>query len=533
MNEMCSLSTILCAISAAGGAAKGFVGSTIGGAVSSAWQQVCQSFADAATQLLMAFAKAFAAIPDVSLTSPGIRSVYGISLGIAVAVAALLLIGQVIRTALTHDGSALATGLTGVAKAALASLFTLAVATAGLAAADTITTQIVNGSFGSAQALSARLGNLLGGATAGNSAVGTGVSAALLLVFGIIGILLVVVLWFELLLRNAAIAVLIATSPIAAAGQVSQATKVWWSKLVAAVTQLIILKPVIALVFAVGLGLAGQPGTIENLLTGMLVLLLAVFAWPAIARFFTFASVQVAGGSGLAAMLGFAAGRMSGSGYGVPAGIEPGEFSRRAEQRTMSRMSGLAGDDGAAPQGLGPAGMASAPGGGAAAGGLASAAGPAAIAIAGARMAQHAINTVTGRMEQTAGYAGMQANPYAQPAGQPTYRTGSTGYRQPAAAGTPGAADTGDQAAGQTASQPPPPAAPPATAGSAAASAGTGDAPTGDTAPAPDGRRLPEQPAPPLPGGQLPGAGYGADPDIPPPAALDETRGDLDEEGWS
>ncbi|HZR50391.1 MAG TPA: hypothetical protein VFB06_12815, partial [Streptosporangiaceae bacterium] len=206
MNEMCSLSTILCAISAAGGAAKGFVGSTIGGAVSSAWQQVCQSFADAATQLLMAFAKAFAAIPDISLTSPGIRSVYGISLGIAVAVAALLLIGQVIRTALTHDGSALATGLTGVAKAALASLFTLAVATAGLAAADTITTQIVNGSFGSAQALSTRLGNLLGGATAGNSAVGTGVSAALLLVFGIIGILLVVVLWFELLLRNAAIA---------------------------------------------------------------------------------------------------------------------------------------------------------------------------------------------------------------------------------------------------------------------------------------------------------------------------------------
>src|SRR5581483_11627790 len=255
---------------------------------------------------------------------------------------------------------------------------------------------IVKGSFGSAQALSARLGKLLGGATAGNSAVGTGVSAALLLVFGIIGILLVVVLWFELLLRNAAIAVLIATSPIAAAGQVSQATKVWWSKLVAAVTQLIILKPVIALVFAVGLGLAGQPGTIENLLTGMLVLLLAVFAWPAIARFFTFASVQVAGGSGLAAMLGFAAGRMSGSGYGAPAGVEPGEFSRRAEQRTMSRMNGLAGDDGASPQGLGPAtGMASAPGGGAAAGGLASAAGPAAIAIAGARMAQHAINTVT------------------------------------------------------------------------------------------------------------------------------------------
>jgi integrase len=34
-------------------------------------------------------------------------------------------------------------------------------------------------------------------------------------------------LWVELLLRNAAIAVLIAMSPIAAAGQVSEATKTW------------------------------------------------------------------------------------------------------------------------------------------------------------------------------------------------------------------------------------------------------------------------------------------------------------------
>ena len=43
-------------------------------------------------------------------------------------------------------------------------------------------------------------------------------------------ILLVLVLWFELLLRNAAIAVLVATSPIAAAGQVSESTKSWWTK---------------------------------------------------------------------------------------------------------------------------------------------------------------------------------------------------------------------------------------------------------------------------------------------------------------
>jgi len=101
--------------------------------------------------------------------------------------------------------------------------------------------------------------------------------------------------------------------------RVSETTKAWWSKLVSATIQLIILKPVIALVFAVGLSLTGKSTDTETLLEGMLVLVLAVFAWPAVARFFTFASVTVVGGSGLGALLGFAAGRATaGSGAGAP-----------------------------------------------------------------------------------------------------------------------------------------------------------------------------------------------------------------------
>ena len=122
-----------------------------------------------------------------------------------------------------------------------------------------------------------------------------------------------IVLWFELLLRNAAIAVLIATSPIAAAGQASEATKAWWLRSVSATVQLIILKPVIALVFAVGLGMAGTSSGVESLLEGLLVLALAAFGWPVIARFFTFGSVQ-ASSSGLATVLGFLAGQASQSG---------------------------------------------------------------------------------------------------------------------------------------------------------------------------------------------------------------------------
>jgi hypothetical protein len=506
MNQMCAMNAVLCAISVAGHVAGGVVGGAVNDTVSSAWQSVCQSFADAAAAMLRAFAKAFAAIPPVNLKSPGITSVYGISLGVAASVAALLLIGQVIRTALTHDGSALATAFTGIAKAALAFLFTITVGTAALAAADELTVIIVKHSFGSDQALGNRLGALLGNATGGNQIAGGGVSAALLLIFGIIGILLVIVLWFELLLRNAAIAVLIATSPIAAAGQVSETTKVWWSKLASATVQLIILKPVIALVFAVGLGMTGRAQDIETLLSGMLVLVMAVFAWPAIARFFTFASVQVAGGSGLAAVLGFAAGRATAA-TGAPAGIEPSEFSRQAERRTLARMN--AAD--AASGGFADGGL-TAPAANNAAGtaGTAAAAGTgwlAAAAIGGARMAQRTINSLTGRMEQMAGHAGIQgANPYAQPAGTPRYNPG--GHRPPAPPGTgqepplpdatpPPIGDvTGASADSAVATEPPAAGEPPRTTGHAGI-----DSP---------GWQDTGQPAPPVP-------------PVPPP---DETRTD-------
>src|ERR1700739_5034533 len=132
----------------------------IGGAANTAagqgWDAICQAFADAASGLFKAFGDAFTRITDVNLASSGVASPYGIMLVIAFSVAALLVFGQVIRTALTHDGSGLAQALSGVAKAFLARLLTAAVATAGLAAADTTTRYIVNASFGSQQALASR-----------------------------------------------------------------------------------------------------------------------------------------------------------------------------------------------------------------------------------------------------------------------------------------------------------------------------------------------------------------------------------------
>ncbi|MGW4637103.1 hypothetical protein ACWEN6_01180 [Sphaerisporangium sp. NPDC004334] len=395
----------------------GCAGDLIGGGVASlgnsAFTAVVQSFVLAANALLESFGEAFVAIPPVDLLSPGVRGVYLISIRLAGVIAVLLLLGQVVRTAITYDGSALVQGLIGVGKAVLAFLLTVIVAETSLKAADELTNVIIVGSFGNTEALTARIAHLVQLDTTGTAA------GALVLLLAVVGILLTLVLWFELLLRNAAVAVLVATSPIAAAGLVSEATRSWWTRFAVATGQLIILKPVIALVFALGFGMTGKGKDIQTLLAGMLVLILAVFAWPAIARFFSFASVEVGGSTGLGALLGFAAGRASSAvESGAPTGVEPGEFSQASEARTMASFA-RSGDGASAGAGAGTA----------------AAAGPAALAVSAVQAAQKAINSLSGGMDQMAAHAGMGGRPASYAAGVPPY-AGRGRYRHPYGSGT-------------------------------------------------------------------------------------------------
>ncbi|GHJ45919.1 hypothetical protein Cs7R123_32610 [Catellatospora sp. TT07R-123] len=393
----------------------------IGGAALNAWESVCKSFADAAVSLMKGFAGAFAAFPKIDLMA--LEGPYGIAKWVGIALIALLLLVQVVRTAVTHDGSALATGVVGVGKAALAFAFTLWIAQAGLEAADEITEGIISRSFGDSDGLKERLTLLFqwGGPNPNQTLV---VSGSLMLILSLVGIVLTLALWFEMLLRQGAILVLLATAPIAAAGLVSESTRSWWSKMCAATIQLIVLKPVIALVFAIGFGVLSPPaGTgpsepvkvqdLTTLLAGMLILLMAVVAWPVIARFFTFTTVHV-GSGGMAGLLGFAAGRANSG--GGPVGVNPAQFAQVSEARTMAS----AGAQGGLAVG-GPAGAGAGAGTGAA-GVLGAAVWPVAVAAAGIDMAQRAVNSLSGRMEQMAGHAGIQgAQPHGRPAGHPQF----------------------------------------------------------------------------------------------------------------
>jgi hypothetical protein len=395
------------------------VGSAVSDVANSAWNGICHSFADALTSVLQWFGGVFASMPDPDLAS--IRGVYGISLTLGMLVATFLLVLQAGSVVWTRSGAPLVQALTGLPKAALAAVCTLAVASQIMAASDALAQWIVTASGTSMAGFTRRLTSLLALSALADPAGGE-VPAVLLLVFGLVGIVLVVTLWFELVLRNAVFCVIVASAPISAAGQIGGSTQEWWRKLVKAGIQLALLKPVIALVFVIGFDMAGNSTGITGLVSGMAVLAMAVFAWPVVARFFTFTSSAIGGAMGVGALVGAVANRSAGGG----SGIDPGAFGKFSENQAMSANAARGGGS-AGSAGSQAAAGASATAGGGAAGGAAkaaagAAAGPAGFALAAVQTLHKTINAVASRMEQQAGNAGMDgANPTAYPGGFPSY----------------------------------------------------------------------------------------------------------------
>lgn len=295
--------------------ARGSISGAVSSVVESAFEAMCRQFAEAGAAVLKTVADAFLTASTIDLAKSGIDRVLVVTVAIGMTVAVLLLVGQVIRTGLTMRGEHLAQGLVGVFKAGLATACVGSVAALLLVVADELSAMIMEQTFGSTEAFSERFAN----AVSFNSATTTGgpaVPIALMLIFGLLAVIVGAILFGEMLFRHAAIVVIVAVAPIAAAGMVAGSTAAWWRKLVTAGVQLIFLKPLIVLVFAIGFGVAGESDDILGVLAGLATLLLAAFAWPALAHMCTWTSSHAAEAGGITAfaggMLGARAARMPG-----------------------------------------------------------------------------------------------------------------------------------------------------------------------------------------------------------------------------
>ena len=124
-----------------------------------------------------------------------------------------------------------------------------------------------------------------------------------LLAMGGLGYLLGALQWVLGFVRQAGLLVLAALLPLAASGSINESTKPWLNRMLPWGLTLVGYKPMAALIYMIGFTFLGTANDVTTVMTGLMVLVLAVIAMPAMMRFFSWAGVSMSGGGG-AAMAG-------------------------------------------------------------------------------------------------------------------------------------------------------------------------------------------------------------------------------------
>ncbi|OAD97794.1 hypothetical protein [Arthrobacter sp. OY3WO11] len=229
----------------------------------------------------------------------------------------------------------------------------------------------------------------------------TGVGVFILIVLGLIGLIASLVQIVLMVVRSGMLVILAGILPTTAAFTNTEMGRQWFQKAVGWTIAFILYKPAAAIVYSVAFLLMGDSSGQDALvgsITGFTLMIVALFALPALMRFVTPMVGAVAAGSGAAA--GAAVGAMAtgavslgrgGSGRGNAAPIPATTSSSTSTQSTHAGSSPKGSDGAPGPRGGGgqPTPGVTGPGGaaGAAAAGKAGSAGAAAGASGGAAAA--------------------------------------------------------------------------------------------------------------------------------------------------
>lgn len=247
---------------------------------------------------------------------------------------------------------------------------------------------------------------------------GPGVPLVMTLVLGLVALLASLVQFIMLLMRSAMLVLLVGLIPLASAASVTGWGREWLKKMLAWIVAFILFKPLSALIYAVGIKLmkTGQDDSLYTLLLGVVIMVAAVFALPALVSFLAPAASAMGGGGMMGASMMGAASLANGAvnvsrmgagggsdaqgGTPSPSGATPTPGATGAAGASgPSGAAGAAGGAGAAGA-VGGAGAAGAAGAGAAgaagAAGSAGAAGASAVGGAAAAGATAATGGVAG-----------------------------------------------------------------------------------------------------------------------------------------
>jgi hypothetical protein len=130
---------------------------------------------------------------------------------------------------------------------------------------------------------------------------------AVVLIFGMAAIVLSLMQAVLMLFRQAALVILAGALPLAAAGSLAPLTRPWIRKITSWMLALIWYKPAAAAVYAVAFTMIGSGKSPRTVLMGFVMLVLSVLTLPALMKFFTWTTGQVASSGSGGQLLGAAA----------------------------------------------------------------------------------------------------------------------------------------------------------------------------------------------------------------------------------
>ena len=213
---------------------------------------------------------------------------------------------------------------------------------------------------------------------------------AVVLIFGMAAIVLSLAQAVLMLFRQAALVILAGALPLAAAGSLAPLTRPWIRKITSWMLALIWYKPAAAAVYAAAFTMIGSGKSPRTVLMGFVMLVLSVLTLPALMKFFTWTTGQVASSGGGGQLLGAAAvgaiavGTMhSPGGAGGPAQDQAAYLSTRLGPPPGGAAPAGPDTSSGPPSQPGPSGSSSPPAAASAPAGASAAAPPASAAPAG------------------------------------------------------------------------------------------------------------------------------------------------------
>ena len=263
------------------------IGCEIQQAAKGAFEQIAESAAGAAGQMIVDSLTWWVRTSSVDPQTPAVATAQAYTLPLIALVLMASVLVQALRMTLSRKRDPLLNVGVGLVRYFVVATLGLVVLAGALKAADDFSVWVVGQSMAD---FSTRMKAVLTPAVITNPFS--------LLAMGGLGYLLGAVQWVLGFVRQAGILVLAALLPLAASGSVNEATKPWLSRMLPWLLTLVLYRPMAALIYMIGFTFLGSGNDVTTVMTGLMVLVLAVVAMPAMMRFFSWAGVSAGGGGG-------------------------------------------------------------------------------------------------------------------------------------------------------------------------------------------------------------------------------------------